>query len=334
MSSKPKLKVYYTDFWPVFDINNNYFTNLLTERFNVVLDKESPDILFYSVFGINHLSYTCKKIFYTGENIRPNFDECDFAFSFDYPHDYKNYRLPLYPIFGNPLDLTKPKPSPEDILAEKTKFCNFIYSNPANPIRNEFFHKLNKYKKVDSGGRLFNNIQERIKNKLDFIRDYKFTIAFENESYPGYQTEKIFEPMLVHSLPIYWGNTLAEKDFNTNSFIYAHKFLSLDDLVEHIIEVDNNDDLYMKYLSETYFTNNELNEFVKKENILNRLEAIVNSDIEPIGKSLDYNSENPRLRKNSRRKAKLDWESSKIKHKIRNFSFLKLQIKLKRMFGN
>ena len=41
-----------------------------------------------------------------------------------------------------------------------------------------------------------------------------FTIAFKNDSYPGYTTEKIYEPMYVNSLPIYSGNPLVYRDFN------------------------------------------------------------------------------------------------------------------------
>ena len=48
---------------------------------------------------------------------------------------------------------------------------------------------------------------ESVSNKMDFIKDYKFVISFENSSNPGYTTEKLIEPMLVNSIPIYWGNT-------------------------------------------------------------------------------------------------------------------------------
>ena len=54
---------------------------------------------------------------------------------------------------------------------------------------------------------------------MDFIKDYKFVISFENSSYPGYTTQKLIEPMLVNSSPIYWGNKSVGKDFNTKSFI-------------------------------------------------------------------------------------------------------------------
>ena len=35
----------------------------------------------------------------------------------------------------------------------------------------------------------------------------------------GYTTEKVVEPMLVNSIPIYWGNKLIGKDFNKSSML-------------------------------------------------------------------------------------------------------------------
>ena len=52
------------------------------------------------------------------------------------------------------------------------------------------------------------------KSKVDFVKDYKFTIAFENTQYRGYTTEKILHPFVGRSVPIYWGNPLVEKDIN------------------------------------------------------------------------------------------------------------------------
>ncbi len=42
--------------------------------------------------------------------------------------------------------------NPEEILASKTKFCNFLYSHKV-PYREAFFTQLSKYKKVDAPGK-------------------------------------------------------------------------------------------------------------------------------------------------------------------------------------
>ena len=269
----------------LFNIEDNYFTELLSERFEIEISPENPDYIIYSAFGTDFLRYNCTRIFYTGENIRADFMDCDWAFTFDFSDDHRQYRLPLYPLFGDIMQLTLPRPDLDQILREKTNFCNFIYSNAANKIRMDFFTKLNAVKKVDSAGRLMNNTNKKVENKLDFIKTYKFTIAFENESYPGYTTEKIFEPMLVNSIPIYWGNPLIGEDFNTKSFLNYHDFETEQELIERIIELDNNDELYKKMLAEPFFKDNTPNKYVDRNNILDRFEKIFNTDIEPVALS-------------------------------------------------
>ncbi|WP_416171499.1 glycosyltransferase family 10 domain-containing protein [Algoriphagus boritolerans] len=74
------------------------------------------------------------------------------------------------------------------------KFCCFLASNERAKERIEFFKKLSQYKQVDSGGIVHNNLGFRVSDKMKFIKDYKFIVAFENSSYPGYITEKIWHP--------------------------------------------------------------------------------------------------------------------------------------------
>lgn len=284
-----KIKINFSDFWPGFNKTDNYFWHLLTSHFNIELS-DQPEILFYSVFGCKFTQYNCIKIFYTGENIRPDFTECDYAFSFDYPVNEKNYRLPIYALYADVRKLIEPKPSIESIIAIKTRFCNFIVSNPYAKRRIDFFHKLSRYKRVDSGGKVLNNIGGPIINKWDFIKSYKFTLAFENESYPGYTTEKIFEPLLFYSIPIYWGNPLVNRDFNTRSFINCHEYTSDEEIIEKIIEIDNNSDLYHQYLLQPSYPDNQVNEYVDPSNVLRRFEDIVRSRYTQTPVSRHWNS--------------------------------------------
>jgi hypothetical protein len=222
---KKKIKIDFSDFWGGFDKTNNYFYNLLKEEFDVIIT-DNPDYLFFSVFGNKHLQYKCKKIFYTGENVAPPLQYCDYSFSFDYLDDERNYRLPHYLLYDGYYELQRPKIIDESLA--KRKFCNFVVSNNGCQERNQFYTELSKYKKVDSGGRFANNIGYAVDNKVKFQSEYKFSIAFENNAYrpqhPGYTTEKIMEPMTVNSIPIYWGNPEIGKEFNTKSFINVYDF--------------------------------------------------------------------------------------------------------------
>ena len=272
--SKPVIKIKFTDFWPDFDLPNFMFYKLLLENYEVIIS-DQPDLLFYSAYGNKHSTFKCTKVFFTAENVRPDFNACDYAFSFDHHVNKRNYRLPLYALYDDASKLINRKINAKEILKNKKKFCCFVVSNPACIIRNNFFTDFSKLKHIDSGGKLFNNMVGLIENKREFIKDYKFVIAFENSSFPGYVTEKIFEPFLENSIPIYWGDPLVGRDFNTRSFINCHDFASFGDVMNHVLEIDADDEKYMQYLKEPVFKNDELNEFVKKDNIVKRLNYII-----------------------------------------------------------
>ncbi|MES2417970.1 MAG: glycosyltransferase family 10 [Bacteroidota bacterium] len=268
------IRINFTDFWEGFDIYTSFFYKLLAKNYNIEIS-EKPEILFYSVFGNSHKRYNCTKVFFTGENIRPDFKSCDFAFSFDYPVTDKNYRLPLYALYDDVTKLVNRKIDAKAELLRKKKFCCFIVSNPSNQIRNDFFLALSRHKHVESAGTVFNNIGGTIENKRDFIKDYKFVIAFENSSYPGYVTEKIFEPLLEDCVPIYWGDKLIHKDFNPARFINCHDFENFEAVIQHILAVDADDTAYLKYLNASVFNEDKLPSFLDNKNIMIQLDNII-----------------------------------------------------------
>ena len=246
---KKSIRISFSDFWGGFEKDNNYFYNLLKDEFNIIIDNYSPDYLFFSVFGNNHQKYSCKKIFYTGENIAPPLGYSDYSFSFDYINDPRNYRLPHYLLYDGYYDLVNKKVSTD--MASR-KFCSFVVSNPACEPRNKFFEKLSKYKKVDSGGSHLNNTGSKVSDKRKFQSEYKFAITFENNAYRpqhiGYTTEKIMEAMTSNTVPIYWGNPDIHEEFNYKSFVNFYDFKNEDDMIDYIIELDKDDDKYMKVL--------------------------------------------------------------------------------------
>jgi hypothetical protein len=274
---KNKIKIDFSDFWGGFDKTNNYFYNLLKDEFDVEISN-NPDYLIFSVFGNNHQRYSCKKIFYTGENVAPPLGYCQWSFSFDCLDDSRNYRLPHYLLYDGYYELARPKIIDESMAIRK--FCNFVASNGNCKERNDFVTKLSKYKKVDSGGRWMNNIGYVVSDKRKFQSEYKFSIAFENDAYrPGYEwyiTEKIMDPMTVNSIPIYKGGSKIDKDFNTNSFINCHNFSSAEEVIDRIIELDKDDNKYLSMLNQHWFNDYNIPDNNKLENIKSFLYKIFN----------------------------------------------------------
>jgi len=280
---RQKIKIAFSDFWGGFEYNptnksdfDNVIYKILSEKFDIEISN-NPDILIYSVFGYNHQHYNCKKVFYTGENTRPNYNECDYSITFDYLEDNRNIRFPLSAItlYENEIfDKFEKNIDFEKVKSEKSEFCNFIFSNPSAQYRNILFNELSKYKKVDSGGRAMNNLGYLVDDKLKFQNNYKFSIAFENSEYPGYTTEKIVHPKIVNSIPIYWGNPVVGRDWNTKSFINAYEFINMKELVEFIKEVDNDDNLYFNILKESHF-NEEKSKDLDHNSVINFFEKVI-----------------------------------------------------------
>jgi hypothetical protein len=106
------------------------------------------------------------------------------------------------------------------------------------------------------------------KSKIDFLSEYKFTIAAENIQNNGYTTEKIIHPVSVGSIPIYWGSHTVGGDFNPASFINVDDFSCFKELVEHVRIIDDDDDKRNEILSQPVFPNNEIPQQVQPLNVL------------------------------------------------------------------
>ena len=268
---KKKIRCCFTDFWPGFDFE--YTFHYILSEYDLIFDEERPDYLFYSCFGTNHLKYdNCIKIFWSGENLIPDLNLCDYAVSLSNIQSgdrASKFNLNIIQGYKNPfiLDLNT------DQLLNR-KFCNFIYSNNrfSDPMREHFFNALSKYKRVDAGGGFLNNMGGRVGNKLSFLKEYKFTIAIENSSLPGYSTEKILDPFLAQSLPIYWGDPNISSDYNPNSFVNLMDYNSQEEAIEEIIRLDNDDAAYLeKVIAPFWPYGSSIEEFQESE--LERLRA-------------------------------------------------------------
>lgn len=257
------------------------------------LDNDNPEFLIFGDenFGTENKNFSKKdvtKIFFTGENRRPEKYDCHYAISFD--HNYKpwHYRLPLYVVYMWALkNIHKTKYNLNYIfnpeVKEKTSFASFVVSNPNCKQRNEFFNALSQYKKVDSGGKLFNNIQANLDGeeaKIDFLSSRKFNICFESMSHPGYVTEKILHAFYAQTIPIYWGSTTISADFNPKAFINVHDFKSFDDAVKRIEKIDQSEDVYNYIISQPKFTHNIPPSYIILDNFINWFDAIVYKKIE------------------------------------------------------
>ena len=254
------IKIKFVDVHWEFNKENNFITDIINRNFGGFEVSDTPDFLFFSCEGTEHYKYdNCVKIFFTGEPVTPDFNQCDYAIGYDELEFGNRYcKRPYWLNCAMPETITK---SDEELL--NRKFCNFIYSNEtrgtAVELRKKFTLKLMEYKQVDCPGKVLNNMKDAIAPRHDnweegkrrFIEDYKFTISFENNKMIGYTTEKLEDPLYAHSVPIYWGNPNVKNYFNSNAFVFCNGLEEdfekyIDILIDRIIYLDTHDDEYLK----------------------------------------------------------------------------------------
>ena len=289
-----KIKLAFAD---TFGTAQSFFLYLLGQRYEIVPDTENPDILIYGDgnFGYTHKNYDknkVTKVFYTGENVRPNYDECSFAMTFDHENSGRHYRLPLYVVdmYSPVLEgwtpdlfyLLNKDIDAEKLYEEKEKFCCFIQSNPNQAVRNKFFTDLNEYKKVDSVGPHMNNMgyilpRDKFSYKQEFMEEYRFNIAFENGSHPGYATEKILNAFYANTVPIYWGSPTIHRDFNRKAFVNAFDFKTFDEVIAYVKHLDSPEGKreYINMLAQPAFVGNRPNECMDFNNFFEWWETFV-----------------------------------------------------------
>ena len=269
------LRIGFSDMWQDFNPQYNFFTLLLKTTFPSYTIEVSdlsdlsdmsdmPDVLIFGPFGDKWKSYTCPKIHFTGENTAPVAEAVlNLGFRREADAEARRYiRLPLWMLeidwFG--ADTTKiqnPIPVPMDPqpIVPRTRFCAFIVSNPCQPVRNRAFRTLCEYKEVDSAGKLYNTVGSEIfaglgggggeAKKVEFLRQYKFCIAYENAASPGYVTEKLFHAKAAGCVPIYWGAPDVELDFNMEGVIDARGKTDAE-LIAEVRRVDEDDELWLR----------------------------------------------------------------------------------------
>jgi GR25 family glycosyltransferase involved in LPS biosynthesis len=270
----------FCDMWESFSPEYNFFTLMLqaaNKDVNIIGRQASvgANIVIFGPFGETwkQLPESQPKIHFTGENTAP---VPGVALNLGFHHfDMVNdgyLRFPLWLLeidwFGaDPERIINPKPIPLERctkiypaeLAQKKKFCAFVVSNPGNPARNAAFQWLSEYKHVDSAGRLFNNMGPDLfagggggggeLMKLEFLKNYKFCLTYENNSSRGYVTEKYLHAKAAGCIPIYWGDPTFERDFNPAGCIDARNFKTPEELVAAVRRVEEDDAEWLKRFS-------------------------------------------------------------------------------------
>jgi hypothetical protein len=239
---------------------NNFEITYDINKANILLEAGNPDEKIHN----------CKKwkykINFIGEPALPKHEKYDLVLTS--VNNIKNViDLPLsvaYIHCNNFLPILYNRPIVTNV---PNNFCTFIVSNPKCDIRNKIFERVNKYKKVNSMGRFENNNGQIIqypywsREFFNVLGSHKFMICFENTKMETYSTEKIVNPYLARTIPIYWGSHNIKNFFNIDSMLFLEDETeeSIEKLINKIIELDNDDQKYLNFVNRSIFTDQTIN---------------------------------------------------------------------------
>ena len=190
-----------------------------------------------------------------------------------------------YPFLFSSLREHKKSIDPKDYIREKTKFCAYMY-HMEYEHRIKYFKLLSGYKQIDALGKCCNNVtitntrytyndnQTYNDIAIDYYADYKFVLSVENAMVKGYSTEKLINPLIANSIPIYWGDAEIFKYVNKKRVIYILDFKTDEELIEYIRYVDTNDAVYNSIISESIYIDPDLT--------LDKMESNLNENIKSI----------------------------------------------------
>jgi alpha(1,3/1,4) fucosyltransferase len=277
------LRVGFSDMWESFNPSYNFFTLMLGAA-GAKLDPPvevvggpataTDSVVIFGPFGNawKDLPVEQPKIHFTGENTTP-IEGPGIKLNLGFHHfdmiaeDYLRFPLWILEIdwFGADAQrIANPKPISLEVctkvvaadVGRKKKFCAFVVSNPTNPARNAAFQWLSEYKPIDSAGRHMNNMGPGLfagggggggeLKKHEFLKDYKFCFAYENNSSRGYTTEKFLHAKAAGCIPIYWGDPTVERDFSMAGAIDARNFRTPEELIAAVRRVDEDDSEWLK----------------------------------------------------------------------------------------
>ena len=227
---------------------------------NIELEEDNPDYLIYATFGcentLNKYNNTIKIAFFT-ENQLPDLNFADYAVGLGHINHLDRFFTFPYFVY----ELTKRNIKIKDFemvrnevlnSRKREKFCAAVITNPIG-FRLNFIKELNKYKNIDMGGRFHNNVGGYVKDKIEFLKQYKFSLAMENSEADGYTSEKIIDAYLAGTIPIYYGDYMVDDYINPKTYILIRNHRDMANKINYIKKIDNDDNLYRSILKEKVF---------------------------------------------------------------------------------
>ncbi|MGH2956735.1 MAG: glycosyltransferase family 10 domain-containing protein [Solirubrobacterales bacterium] len=120
--------------------------------------------------------------------------------------------------------------------------------------RTAYAAELMRHMDVHSYGRVLRNRRldedRGRQTKLDTVSRYRFTLAFENAIAEDYVTEKLYDPLLAGSVPVYLGAPNVERLApSPESYIDVRDYASPGELADRLLALASNEAAYDRHLA-------------------------------------------------------------------------------------
>ena len=290
------VKVAFHGFWPGFRLGSLLAAHPYLElKYDLVECGRRPDVHFISVFGPDgRTRHDAREIplpadgrptvFYTGEHVSPGAGRFDWSISFD-ESSARNLYLPgwvraLNRLGLSPWSLIRRSAQLPDPVDERRP-CAYLFRHPT-PQRETFFDRLARRMEIVSPSVSRNNhpsIGSSHPDKLAFLRHFRFNIAFENEAFPRYLTEKIADAFTAGCIPIYHGDPLVEGTFSPAAFVHVRDESDFGESVERIVEIDRDPTRLATLRNEAPLVDNRLPDYATHDYAMAFFERILDSAV-------------------------------------------------------
>jgi hypothetical protein len=278
------LNVFTNGFWNGFNekidgVHFGFFEKILSESFccDIILTHniQEADLLLESHFGPSKINIKKWKysIFFSGEGHGfPMPDTTLYTIILGSKSSKDNYvPCPLYLAY----EFCKPYTYPTNIKTVPPKGVCAIISNGNNTDKKriEIISNLQKSGiRVDMAGRFNNNVGFTVPGQyyespiIEFQKQYRLVLAFENTKMDEYITEKIVNPLRAGTIPVYYGSNKIGDHFNKSRIV-------LSDDIDSIKRLLVDDEYYLSVVNNDIWVNQD-----HMNNIINKMKLIISNN--------------------------------------------------------
>jgi hypothetical protein len=151
------------------------------------------------------------------------------------------------------------------LVHNKNKILSIISSSKRNSLGHKLRHDTIAAFSEDYDIDVFGSGYKFIENKIDALKEYKFSIVIENCQSDYYFTEKLIDCFQTGTIPIYWGCPSINKFFKLDNRLIFNNLHELEIILDNI---KNNKLIYEDFLNDVLYNYSESKKYLIADDII------------------------------------------------------------------